>query len=190
MTVTITPLAPPEILVIEPKVFTDHRGFFLETHHQIKYTDAGLERIFVQDNHSRSQQSVLRGLHYQLQKPQGKLVYAVRGEIFDVAVDIRRGSPTFGQWTGTCLSDVNHRQLFIPEGFAHGFVVLSESADVVYKCTQFYEPGDEYGIYWKDPEIGIDWPVEAPILSEKDQLFPTLNSAPEAHLPVYQAGGP
>lgn len=187
MTITVTPLSLPEILLIEPRAFTDHRGFFLETHHQIKYTGAGLDRIFVQDNHSRSRQSVLRGLHYQLRKPQGKLVYVVRGEIFDVAVDIRRGSPAFGRWEGTHLSDTNHRQLFIPEGFAHGFVVLSESADVVYKCTQFYEPGDEYGIYWADPKIGIDWPVDNPILSEKDQTFPALNSAPEAHLPVYTA---
>ena len=189
MTITITPLSLPEILLIEPRIFTDHRGFFLETYHYLKYSDTGLGRAFVQDNHSRSRQSVLRGLHYQLQKPQGKLVYAVTGEIFDVAVDIRRGSPTFGKWTGTHLSDTNHRQLFIPEGFAHGFVVLSESANVVYKCTQFYEPGDEYGIYWADPEIGIDWPVVQPILSEKDEMFPGLNSAPEAHLPAYQAGG-
>jgi dTDP-4-dehydrorhamnose 3,5-epimerase len=188
MTITVTPLALPEILLIEPRLFADHRGFFLETHHQIKYKEAGLDRTFVQDNHSRSRQSVLRGLHYQLRKPQGKLVYAVSGDIFDVAVDIRRRSPTFGQWTGTHLSDTNHRQLFIPEGFAHGFAVLSESADVVYKCTQFYEPGDEYGIYWQDPEIAINWPVDEPILSEKDQLFPHLNSAPAAHLPVYTAG--
>ena len=189
MTITITPLALPEILLIEPRVFTDHRGFFLETHHDSKYRDAGLDRIFVQDNHSRSRRSVIRGLHYQLNKPQGKLVYAVRGEIFDVAVDIRRGSPNFGKWVGTHLSDVNHRQLFIPEGFAHGFAVLSESADVVYKCTQLYEPGDEYGICWADPEIGIDWPVEQPILSEKDETFLYLNSAPKEHLPVYQAAG-
>ncbi len=185
MTVTITPLSLPEILLVEPIAFTDHRGFFLETYHHRKYSEAGLNRTFVQDNHSRSYQSVLRGLHYQLRKPQGKLVYAVRGEIFDVAVDIRRGSPTFGKWAGTRLSETNHRQMFIPEGFAHGFAVLSESADVVYKCTQFYEPGDEYGIYWSDPEISIDWPVDRPVLSEKDQTFPVLSSVPEDHLPVY-----
>src|SRR6056297_4048378 len=181
-------MALPAVLLIEPAAFTDSRGFFLETYQRHKYAEAGLNRSFVQDNHSRSRKNVLRGLHYQLKHPQGKLVYTVSGEIFDVAVDIRRGSPTFGQWTGARLSDANHRQLFIPEGFAHGFVVLSESADVVYKCTQFYEPGDEYGISWRDPEIGIDWLVDKPILSEKDQLFPNLNSTPEAYLPVYTAG--
>jgi len=187
MTVSITPLSPAGVLLIEPRVFTDARGFFLETHHHLKYSEAGLNRRFVQDNHSRSRQFVLRGLHYQLRNPQGKMVYAVRGEIFDVAVDIRQGSPSFGKWVGAHLSDTNHRQMYIPEGFAHGFAVLSESADVMYKCTDVYAPGDEYGIYWADPEIGIKWPIDRPILSEKDQALPALNSAPREHLPVYQS---
>ncbi|MFO7837947.1 MAG: dTDP-4-dehydrorhamnose 3,5-epimerase [Desulfosalsimonadaceae bacterium] len=187
MTMHATPMDIPDVLLIEPRVFSDQRGFFLETYQQRKYAEAGLEYSFVQDNHSRSQKSVLRGLHYQLENPQGKLVYAVRGEIFDVAVDIRRGSPSFGRWTGTFLSDTNHRQIFIPEGFAHGFAVLSEFADVVYKCTRFYAPGDEYGIYWGDEQIGIQWPLQAPLLSEKDQRYPRLHETPEGRLPVYRA---
>jgi len=185
LTIAATPTALPEVLLIEPRVFGDERGFFLETHHQQKYEASGLRRTFVQDNHSRSRKNVLRGLHYQLQNPQGKLVYPVTGEIFDVAVDIRRGSPTFGQWTGARLSDANHRQLFIPEGFAHGFLVLSESADVIYKCTDFYAPGDEYGIYCMDEKIGIDWPQARPVLSEKDRRLPELGNAREEYLPVY-----
>ena len=185
MTISATPMALPEVLLIEPRVFEDERGFFLETHHQQKYAAAGLGRTFVQDNHSRSRKNVLRGLHYQLQNPQAKLVYPVSGEIFDVAVDIRLGSPTFGQWTGARLSEANHRQLFIPEGFAHGFLVLSESADVIYKCTDFYAPGDEYGIYCMDEAIGIDWPQTKALLSDKDRRLPELANVPEAHLPVY-----
>jgi dTDP-4-dehydrorhamnose 3,5-epimerase len=186
MSITVTPLFIPSVLLIEPKVFRDHRGFFLETFQERKYAEAGLAFQFVQDNHSRSVGPVLRGLHYQLQNPQAKLVYVVSGEIFDVAVDIRRGSPYFGAWTGTRLSDRNQRQLFIPEGFAHGFVVTSETADVLYKCTDFYAPGDEYGILWKDEAIGIDWPVSEPLLSGKDQAYPRLAEAPESELPVYK----
>ena len=185
MTIAATPMPLPEVLLIEPRLFGDERGFFLETHHQQKYEASGLGRTFVQDNHSRSRKNVLRGLHYQLQNPQGKLVYPVTGEIFDVAVDIRRGSPTFGQWTGARLSEANHRQLFIPEGFAHGFLVLSESADVIYKCTDFYAPGDEYGIYCMDEKIGIDWPQARPVLSEKDRRLPELGNTREEYLPVY-----
>jgi len=185
MTITVTPMTLPEVLLVEPLVFDDRRGFFLEAYQHQKYAAAGLPRRFVQDNHSRSRKSVLRGLHYQLQHPQGKLVYAVTGEIFDVAVDIRRGSPTFGQWTGACLSAENHQQLYIPEGFAHGFVVLSDHADVMYKCTQYYAPGDEYGIYWKDVHIGIDWPVAWPVLSEKDENFPRLSETARDLLPVH-----
>ncbi len=185
MTITVTRMPLPEVLLIEPPVFADHRGFFLETYQLWKYADAALPGAFVQDNHSNSRQSVLRGLHYQLSNPQGKLVYAVTGEIFDVAVDIRRGSPTFGKWTGACLSAANHHQLYIPEGFAHGFVVLSDYADVMYKCTRYYAPGDEYGILWKDADIGIDWPVTRPLLSEKDEKFPRLSETPRDHLPVY-----
>lgn len=186
MTIHATPTDIAEVLLVEPRVFSDERGFFLETYQQQKYAKAGLPRTFVQDNHSRSQKSVLRGLHYQLENPQGKLVYAVRGEIFDVAVDIRRGSPTFGRWVCAVLTDANHRQLFIPEGFAHGFAVLSDFADVVYKCTQFYAPDDEYGIYWGDEQIGIPWPIQSPLLSEKDQRCPRLHQAPESALPLYQ----
>jgi dTDP-4-dehydrorhamnose 3,5-epimerase len=129
---------------------------------------------------------VLRGLHYQLNRPQAKLVYVVSGEIFDVAVDIRRGSPTYGRWTGARLSDANHCQLFVPEGFAHGFAVLSDTADVIYKCTDYYAPGDEYGLFWNDREIGIEWPVDRPKLSEKDQEYPVLSQAPPDHLPLYE----
>jgi len=165
-------------------VFKDTRGFFMETYHQRKYAQKGIDPIFVQDNHSHSQQSTLRGLHYQLKNPQGKLIYVVAGEIFDVAVDIRQGSDTFSQWTGTILSAENRRQVFVPKGFAHGFCVLSETADVIYKCTDFYTPGDEYGIFWDDPAIGINWRVENPILSEKDSQNPKLSDVPKEYLPV------
>jgi len=156
----------------------------METFHQEKYKAAGIDQAFVQDNHSHSTQNVLRGLHYQLKHPQGKLIYAVTGTIFDVAVDIRKNSSTFGQWAGATLSAENKRQIYIPKGFAHGFVVLSESADVIYKCTDLYAPGDEYGILWSDPEIGIDWPVENPILSQKDLENPGLKEISENNLPV------
>ncbi len=187
MALTITPSDLPGVLIIAPPHFTDNRGFFMETHHQTRYAEAGLDRVFVQDNHSRSKKHVLRGLHYQLTRPQGKLVFVVSGEIFDVAVDIRKGSPTFGKWAGAYLSDENKHQIYVPEGFAHGFVALSDFADVIYKCTDFYTPGDERGIYWADSSINIDWPVKAPILSDKDQENPRLSDAGTAdHLPVYQ----
>jgi len=177
----------PGVLLIEPMVFEDDRGYFMETYHTGKYSEAGLDQAFVQDNHSQSRQFTLRGLHYQLKHPQGKLVYVITGEILDIAVDIRSGSPTFGRWTGTLLSDKNKRQLFIPGGFAHGFCVLSEIADVIYKCTDVYTPGDEYGILWSDPAIDIVWPIENPGLSEKDAKSPLLNDVPEEHLPLYEA---
>jgi len=185
MTLTITETALPTVLIIESDVFADGRGFFLETFNRQRYAQAGLDQAFVQDNHSHSTRSVLRGLHYQLKHPQGKLVFAVRGEIFDVAVDIRRGSPTFGQWVGICLSDQNHRQLFVPPGFAHGFCVLSETADIIYKCTEFSHPDDDYGILSSDPDIAIDWPIDNPLLSEKDTRHPTLKAAAES-LPSWQ----
>jgi dTDP-4-dehydrorhamnose 3,5-epimerase len=186
MALTITPSDLPGILIITPPHFVDHRGFFMETHHQARYAEAGLNRVFVQDNHSRSKKHVLRGLHYQLTRPQGKLVFVVAGEIFDVAVDIRKGSPTFGKWTGAYLSDENKQQIYVPEGFAHGFVVLSEFADVIYKCTDFYAPGDERGIYWADPSIAINWPIKDPILSDKDRECPRLFDAGTAnHLPCF-----
>jgi dTDP-4-dehydrorhamnose 3,5-epimerase len=173
------------VVLIDPPVFADERGFFMETFHGRKYAEQGIDRTFVQDNHSHSCRSTLRGLHYQLDHPQGKLVYAVTGEIFDVAVDIRRGSPTFGRWVGTTLSAQNKRQIYVPEGFAHGFCVLSEEADVIYKCTDLYAPEDEYGILWLDTQIGIEWPVDSPLLSPKDSRNPTLEELPEKHLPVY-----
>jgi len=175
----------PGVILIEPQVVTDPRGFFLETFHQEKYGDRGVGRHFVQDNLSHSQRGTLRGLHYQLGHAQGKLVYVVNGEIFDVAVDIRYGSPTFGQWVGAYLSDKNKHQIYVPEGFAHGFCVLSDTADVIYKCTDFYSPPDERGIFWADPTINIDWPITTPILSEKDSRNPRLNDVNEINLPAY-----
>jgi len=190
MTLKCTEKSIPGVLLIEPMVFEDDRGFFLETYHEKKYPEAGIDKPFVQDNHSHSCRGTLRGLHYQLKHPQGKLVYVIRGEIFDVAVDIRRGSTTFGQWTGTILSEKNKHQLFIPEGFAHGFCVISEIADVLYKCTDLYAPGDEYGILWSDPVIGVDWPVENPVLSEKDAESPRLMDVPEELFPLYNKERP
>jgi dTDP-4-dehydrorhamnose 3,5-epimerase len=156
-------------VVIEPEVFGDDRGFFLETFQAERYADlAGITSPFVQDNHSRSARGVLRGLHFQKNKPQGKLVRVVKGEVYDVAADIRQGSPTFGQWEGIILSEENKTQLWVPPGFAHGFVVLSDTADFEYKCTDYYDPSDEGSILWNDPELNILWPIDNPILSAKD----------------------
>lgn len=167
----VTPTTIPDVLLIEPRVFGDARGFFFESFNRQGFRDAtGLDLDFVQDNHSRSGKGVLRGLHYQIEQPQGKLVRVVRGAVFDVAVDIRQGSATFGQWVGTELSEDNHRQLWIPPGFAHGFMVLSDSADFLYKTTDYYAPAHERCIAWNDPDIGIDWPAGVtPQLSAKDQ---------------------
>ena len=181
----VIPLDHPEVLLIEPDVFPDARGFFMETFHSIKYAEHGLPTVFLQDNHSRSSRGVLRGLHYQLNNPQGKLVWVVSGEVFDVAVDIRRGSPWFGKWVGAILSEENHRQMYVPPGFAHGFCTLSESADFLYKCTDLYAPGDEYGIAWDDPEIAIEWPEMDYLISDKDLANPLLNESD--HLPEYLA---
>ncbi|HTI49404.1 MAG TPA: dTDP-4-dehydrorhamnose 3,5-epimerase [Planctomycetaceae bacterium] len=159
----------PGVILIEPKVFGDERGFFMETYHQPRFAAAGIDLPFVQDNHSRSRKGVLRGLHYQLRHAQGKLVRVVQGEIFDVAVDARRSSPTFGRWFGAVLSDSNRRQLYVPPGFAHGFCVVSDSADVLYKTTDVYHPEEERSVLWNDPAIGITWPVKDPIISAKDQ---------------------
>lgn len=175
----------PGVMLVEVDVFEDPRGFFQETYHREKYAEGGIDRDFVQDNRSHSVRGTIRGLHYQLTRPQGKLVYVVRGEIFDVAVDIRRGSPTFGRWAGFLLSSDNRRQAWIPEGFAHGFQVLSDRADVIYKCTDVYTPGDDYGILWSDPAIGIEWPAADALLSEKDGRNPLLGDAPEEYLPVF-----
>jgi len=184
----VTPTRIPDVLLIEPAVFSDERGFFIETYNREKYARQGVDAVFVQDNHSRSAKGVLRGLHYQLEKPQGKLVHVVTGTVFDVAVDIRKGAATFGQWVGVELSDSNHRQVYIPPGFAHGFCVLSETADVLYKCTDFYAPGDEFGIFCGDPAINIDWQVETPILSVKDRQNPRLSEISEELLPIYKTG--
>lgn len=167
MKVTETKL--PGVLLIEPRVFGDDRGFFLETYHRDRYHEAGLALDFVQDNHSRSRRNTLRGLHAQLRRPQGKLLRCVEGEIFDVAVDARQGSPHYGQWVGEVLSAENFRQLYIPPGFLHGFCVLSEVAQVEYKCTDVYVPDDEISVRWDDPAIGIDWPIDPPLLSRRDQ---------------------
>jgi len=169
----------PDVLIIEPKVFGDERGFFYESFNAAAFEAAtGLKRQFVQDNHSKSQRGVLRGLHYQIQQPQGKLVRVVAGEVFDVAVDVRKSSPSFGRWFGTHLSAQNQRQLWIPEGFAHGFVVLSESAEFLYKTTDYYAPEHERSLLWNDPELGIQWPFdEAPQLSAKDQAGKLLRDA-------------
>jgi dTDP-4-dehydrorhamnose 3,5-epimerase len=180
----VTPLEHPEVLLIEPDVFADARGFFMETFHAGKFAELGLPTDFVQDNHSRSVRGVLRGLHYQLHHPQGKLVRVVTGEVFDVAVDIRKGSTLFGKWTGVVLSEDNKRQLYVPPGFAHGFCTLSERADFLYKCTGLYAPGDEYGIAWDDPGLAIAWPQLDYLLSDKDLDNPTLRDSD--NLPDYE----
>jgi dTDP-4-dehydrorhamnose 3,5-epimerase len=167
--VKFLPTALPGVILIEPDVYRDDRGFFLESYHQARYAEHGIPGPLVQDNHSYSQRGTLRGLHFQTRKPQGKLVRAVEGEMFDVAVDIRRGSPTFGKWVGFELSGENFRQLWVPGGFAHGFCVTSARVHVEYKCSEFYDPGHELGVAWNDPEIGIAWPIEDPVLSPKDK---------------------
>jgi dTDP-4-dehydrorhamnose 3,5-epimerase len=170
-----------EVLVIEPKVFGDSRGFFFESFNHKNFSQAtGLDVEFVQDNHSRSAKGVLRGLHYQIRQPQGKLVRVVRGQVFDVAVDIRRSSPTFGQWVGVELTEDNYRQLWVPAGFAHGFYVLSDTADFLYKTTDYYFPDLERSLLWNDPAIAVSWPIEAdvsPIISAKDKIAPELADA-------------
>jgi len=167
------------VLLVTPKVFGDDRGFFMETYNQEKAQKLGLPTSFVQDNHSKSSKGVLRGLHYQTPQWQGKLVRVVQGEVFDVAVDIRHDSSTFGEWVGAYLNDENKQQLYVPEGFAHGFVVTSDTAEVIYKCTSIYAPEQEGNILWNDPEIGIEWPIEMPLLSEKDKNAMYLKDIPQ-----------
>ncbi len=185
MSLKLIDTAITDVLLIEPEVHSDSRGFFLEIFHHKKYADVGIDQTFIQDNYSHSEHGIIRGLHYQLHRPQGKLVFVMAGEILDVVVDIRRGSPTFGKWFGTHLSAKNKRQIYIPEGFAHGFCVLSKSADVMYKCTDFYDPEDESGIIWSDETIAIDWPVKTPVLSDKDSRYQGLTEISEGDLPVY-----
>jgi dTDP-4-dehydrorhamnose 3,5-epimerase len=179
--VKFTPTDIPDVVVIEPAVYQDARGFFLESWHEARYAQAGIRLPFVQDNHSRSVCGTLRGLHYQSPRPQGKLVRAASGEIFDVAVDLRRSSPTFGRWVGVTLSDENRRQLWVPPGFAHGFYVTSESADIIYKCTDYYAPEHDRTLRWDDPDVGVAWPLvggHGPLLSPKDAAGAPLREAP------------
>jgi dTDP-4-dehydrorhamnose 3,5-epimerase len=183
MKVETTPLSG--VLLIEPEVFGDARGFFKETWNHRRYAEAGLSREFVQDNLSFSRRGILRGLHFQNPGPQGKLVQVLQGEVFDVAVDIRVGSPTFGRWFGALLSADNHLQLFVPEGFAHGFCVTSETALFSYKCTDFYSPSTEHSLLWDDPDIGIDWPLRDPSLSGKDRAGRRLKDFSPEILPVW-----
>lgn len=175
----------PEVLLIHPDVHRDERGFFLETYHAARYAGAGIEAPMVQDNHSRSARGTLRGLHAQVARPQGKLIRVTQGEVFDVAVDIRAGSPTFGRHVGVRLSAEGFEQLWIPEGFAHGFCVLSETAELQYKCTGFYDPSSEITIAWDDPDIAIRWPVDAPLLSAKDRSGTRLRDFATRDLPSY-----
>ena len=175
-----TPTAIPDVVVVEPAVHGDHRGFFMETWHAARFREAGLDFAFVQDNHSRSARNTIRGLHYQVQRPQGKLVRVVAGEIFDVAVDLRRSSPTYGKWVGNTLSAANRLQLWIPEGFAHGFYVTGDGAEVVYKCTELYFAEHERTLRWDDPAIGISWPLgsDRPLVSAKDAAGLSLQALP------------
>lgn len=182
----ISPTTLPGVLLLESDVFRDERGFLLETFRESWLEEAGIRERLVQDNQSRSTRGVLRGLHYQCVNPQGKLVRTLRGRVFDVAVDVRRGSPHFGQWVGVVLDDVDHRQLWIPPGFAHGFCVLSDEADVAYKVSSYYHAASNTGIAWDDPALGIDWPDSGPRrLSAKDRALPRLAEQPAALLPVY-----
>jgi dTDP-4-dehydrorhamnose 3,5-epimerase len=167
----------PGLIIIEPELFQDDRGYFTEMYHQGKFEDAGIKGNFIQDNRSRSRQGTIRGLHYQVRKPQGKLVWVLSGEVFDLAVDIRRSSPTLGKWVGNVLSSENKKGIYIPPHFAHGFCVLSEVAEVFYKCTEFYSPENERTIRWDDPDLAIDWPVKNPVLSEKDATAPFFKDA-------------
>lgn len=169
------------VYIIEPTVFGDDRGYFMETYNQNEFKESGLDLNFVQDNQSKSTKGVLRGLHFQYNHPQGKLVRVINGEVFDVAVDLRKNSPTYGKWEGVILSESNKKQFYIPEGFAHGFLVLSDEAEFTYKCTDFYDPDDEGGIRWNDPEIGINWPlknIEDVKLSEKDENWKSMDETP------------
>ncbi len=180
MQVTESPLKG--VYLIKPRIFEDPCGFFLETYNEARYKDQGIDVAFVQDNYARSTRGVLRGMHYQIKHGQAKLVWVPQGEVFDVVVDLRKDSPTFGQWDGYALSSKNKHQLFVPTGFAHGYCVTSKSADFMYKCTDFYYPEDEGGLIWNDAKVGIEWPIEDPILSEKDQNNPTLERALLPHM--------
>jgi dTDP-4-dehydrorhamnose 3,5-epimerase len=175
----------PDVWELQPKVLRDARGFFLETYHHQKFSELGIPDVFVQDNHSRSTKGALRGLHYQLRHPQAKLCRVVEGQALDVAVDVRLGSPTFGKWTSVLLSAERQNQIYIPRGFAHGFVALSEPVQLLYKCSDFYDPESEQGMIWNDPDVAISWGVTNPVVSEKDSKYSTLAAIPRELLPRY-----
>jgi dTDP-4-dehydrorhamnose 3,5-epimerase len=179
------PTSLPDVWELQPKVFRDPRGFFLETYNRQRFAELGIHENFVQDNHSRSSQGTLRGLHYQLQHAQAKLCRVIEGEAFDVALDIRVGSPTFGKWAGVLLSAEKQNQIFIPAGFAHGFLARTETVQFLYKCSEFYNPVDEHGISWNDPALAIEWGVSKPLISEKDAKHSTLAEVPPGNLPRY-----
>jgi dTDP-4-dehydrorhamnose 3,5-epimerase len=181
------PTTLPDVWEFQPKVIRDTRGFFVETYHQEKFCRLGITEVFVQDNHSRSAKGTLRGLHYQLRHAQSKLCRVVEGEVLDIAVDIRIGSPNFGKWTSVLLSAERQNQIFIPRGFAHGFVALSDTVQFLYKCSDFYDPAGEYGIIWNDPALAISWGVSNPLVSEKDARYSTLAAMPREFLPRYPA---
>jgi dTDP-4-dehydrorhamnose 3,5-epimerase len=180
--------AIPGVCLLEPEVFTDSRGFFFESYNQREFNEVGISSCFVQDNHSRSLKGTLRGLHYQINHPQEKLCRVIRGEVLDVAVDIRKGSPYFGKYVSAVISAENRLQIYIPKGFAHGYLVLSNVTEFLYKCSDFYYPEDDRGIAWNDPEIGIPWNIESPMLSRKDLGRPRLSQAPLSDLPTYDEG--
>jgi dTDP-4-dehydrorhamnose 3,5-epimerase len=182
--VRIVPTDLPGVLIVEPDVHADGRGFFVETYHAERYLQHGIDGMFVQDNHSRSVAGTLRGLHLQVRRPQGKLVRVIEGEVYDVSVDVRRGSPAFGRWVAVTLTAESFRQVYVPPGFAHGFCVVSPIAQVEYKCTDFYDPAGEIGIAWNDPGLAIPWPVRAPLLSPRDRLHPILADVTD-HLPTW-----
>jgi dTDP-4-dehydrorhamnose 3,5-epimerase len=184
VSVRCIPCSIPDVLIVEPEVHRDGRGFFVETYHADRYRACGIEPVFVQDNHTQSQARTIRGLHMQRRRPQAKLVRVIAGEIFDVAVDLRRGSPSFGRSVGVTLSADNFRQCYIPTGFAHGFCVLTSSAEVEYKCSDIYDPADQIGILWNDPALAIEWPVADPLLSDQDRCNPTLADITD-ELPAY-----
>lgn len=175
----------PGMVLIDLDVFKDSRGSFLESYQKERYKEHGIDVPFVQDNHSHSTKNVLRGMHYQINQPQGHLVYVVKGEVFDVGVDLRRDLPTFGQWLGFRLSESRPQQLFLPAGVAHGFCTLSDTADILYKCTDYFDPEDEGGLLWNDPDLGIDWPVDQPIIHNRDSKFPVLKEISNKHLPSF-----
>ena len=177
----------PGVCELRPKVFRDARGFFMETYHRAKFAELGITDTFVQDNHAASSQGTLRGLHYQLHRPQAKLCRVVEGEALDVAVDIRLGSPHFGKWTSVLLSAEDQNQIYVPAGFAHGFLALTKTVQFLYKCSDFYDPADEHGVLWNDPALNISWGIDAPLLSEKDSRYPKLADVPPAFLPRYSS---